>query len=75
MHISLNKGEPAVFYILVDTETESRCMTFDSFSKAQAAYYQQWRAADGSIPWKIIYGEYAVDPMTGNVSRADQLCR
>jgi hypothetical protein len=55
-----------MFYILVDIATESRCMTFDSFTKAQDAYYRQWRAADGTIPWKIIYGEYTIDPATGN---------
>jgi hypothetical protein len=59
-----------MFYILVDTATESRCMTFDSFQKAQAEYYRQWRAADGSIPWKIICGEYQVDPADGKILRA-----
>lgn len=59
-----------MFYILVDTDSESRCMTFDSFQKAQAAYYRQWRAADGSIPWKIICGEYIVDPVDGKILQA-----
>jgi|APFre7841882654_1041346.scaffolds.fasta_scaffold15258_9 hypothetical protein len=55
------------YYILLDMETESRCMTFDSFTKAQEAYYRQWRLADGTIPWRIIYGEHVVDPKTGNI--------
>jgi hypothetical protein len=56
-----------MFYILVDTATETRCMTFDSFSKAQDAYYRQWRSQDGSIPWKIICGEYQVNPANGDI--------
>lgn len=58
-----------MLYILVDLETESFCMTFDSFSRAQAEYYRQWRLADGSIPWKIIYAQYELDPVTGNIAK------
>lgn len=56
-----------MLYILVDLETESFCMTFDSFSRAQAEYYRQWRLADGSIPWRIISGEYVLNPATGDI--------
>jgi len=56
-----------MYYVLVDLETESRCMTFDSFSKAQAEYYRQWRTADGTIPWKILYANHTVDPVTGSM--------
>jgi len=57
-------------YIVVDLETESRCMTFDSFAPAQTAYFRQWRDKDGSIPWKIFHGDDVVDPNTGYAIRS-----
>jgi hypothetical protein len=54
-----------MLYLLVSDE-ENCAMTFDSFVKAQTAYYRQWRKNDGSIPWKILYADVEVDPVTGN---------
>jgi len=51
-----------MYYVLVNIETQNSCVTFDSFAKAQAAYYRQWRRQDGSIPWRIVCAQYELDP-------------
>jgi hypothetical protein len=56
-----------MYYILA-SDKENVDITFDSFAKAQRAYYLQWRLADGSIPWKIIHAQYELDPVTGNIA-------
>ena len=37
------------------------------FRQAQRTYYYQWRNDDGSIPWRIFYGDYEISPTTGNI--------
>ena len=57
-----------MYYILVNDD-ENTAMTFESFAKAQTAYYRQWRKNDGSIPWKILHAEHEIDPTNGNIMR------
>jgi len=60
-----------MYYVLVNIETQNSCVTFDSFAKAQAAYYRQWRRQDGSIPWRIVCAQYELDPRNGHVVASD----
>jgi len=55
-----------MYYILINDE-ENCAMTFDSFSRAQSAYYHQWRNNDGSIPWKILQADYEINAADGNI--------
>jgi hypothetical protein len=55
-----------MYYILVNDQ-DNQVQTFDSFVKAQVAYYRQWRRQDGSLPGKLIYAELHVDPQSGEV--------
>lgn len=55
-----------MFYILVDTETQTQCMTFTNFSNAQLAYNRKRRESDGTRAWQILFCEYRVDPENGN---------
>ena len=41
--------------------------SFETFEQAQKNYYYQWRNDDGSIPFKITYGDYDICPKTGNI--------
>ena len=60
-----------MFYILVHDEYQT-AHTYDSFIKAQEAYYRQWRRQDGTIPWSIleVNAEVKVDPETGRAIKA-----
>ena len=53
-------------YILIHNR-DNRVITTDSFTAAQRAYYYQERGRNGNIPWKIIHGEYLVDPRSGSI--------
>lgn len=68
LRLAVKKMEPKqnMYYILVD-DRDTQVQTFDSFVKAQAAYYRQWWRHDGSVPGKLIYGEYQVDPQSGGM--------
>jgi len=39
----------------------------ETFLAAQSFYFRQQRLSDGSIPWRIVYNEYLIEPGTGKI--------
>ena len=50
---------------------EARRISARDFREAQRTYFYQWRDDDGSIPWRIFYGDYEISPTTGNILKGN----
>ena len=51
-------------YVIIHND-ENRWESFDDLASAQRCFYLKWRDDDGSIPWKMFYGDYEIDPANG----------
>jgi hypothetical protein len=55
-------------YVLLH-DTENLTESFVDLKSAQRSFYRKWRLDDGSIPWRMFYGEYQLDPATGFITK------
>lgn len=53
---------------------EARLISARDFREAQCAYFYQWRDDDGSIPWRMLCGEYEINPCNGNILKGPLPC-